>query len=433
MKGIFAVRAALAVIALLNIARAEGATRITGSIDSNTVWTEGNDPYLVEGSVTIQKGAVLTLKPGVQVRFSAEGGLLVKGGLMAVGDPGRPVYFAPASGNPAWGGICFISSDPKNSVLRRCVVISGRVAVSESSPLIEQCSLYGATTAIQVGAHSSPVILGNRITANRVGILLSGVSSNPQITKNVLYNNDIALYAQDFGEPRFTGNILYGNKDYNLVDRSPKAFSAAWNDFRTADAEAIARSIYDGNREPQVGKVNFRPFTPPVENHEVQMASTMSAPAFQPRLSLTLDGSYAKGTGSGVPASLTNGLGNGLRVEYQFRSFMSVGVAVGYQAYVGDGKMGTAGSLDLIGRVIPFSGGGFEHYLIGGAGINPLFNRETTPWIGRFHAMAGIGTRYSLDNNWGLDLGMVYNFYTPLARHVDAFSVKLGVGYSFGL
>jgi parallel beta-helix repeat protein len=311
------------------------------------------------------------------------------------------------------------------------VIISGRVAVKDASPVIEQCTLYGASCAIQVAGKSSPRITGNRVTANKVGLALTGPEDSPMVAKNTFYNNDYAVVAKDFGSPRITGNLFYGNKAYNLVNQSVKALPAPWNDFRTGDASAIAKTLYDSAKNPLFGPVQYRPFAPPVERGETRTAKGQDK--FRERFSLTLDGSFASSQGAGVPAGLNNGLGNSFRMEYQFKPFMSIGVNFGYQTFVGNGRTGTAGMLDLMGRVIPFQDGGVETYLIGGAGINPLYDREATPWIGRWHALAGIGTRIALDANWGLDVAGIYNFYTPLARHVDAFSARMGVGYSFGL
>jgi len=435
MKGLAAVAAAVILASLSAVAEASGPTRVSGVLSHDVTWDEGGSPYLVEGNLSVQKGAVLTIRPGVSVRFQVgldgKGGMLVvRGGLLAEGEEGRPVKFSQGSGATGWDGIYFHGSDPKRSTLRRCVVMGGRVTVNDASPVIEQCSLYGSTYALHVAGKSSPTILGNRITANVVGLVLTGAEASPIVGRNNFYNNDYGIVAKDFGSPRVTANVFSGNRKYNLVNQSSKPLPAAWNDFRSADAEAIARTIHDGSKDARFGTVQFRPFMPPTEDRPVR---TAAAPKFQSRLCLTLDGGYAYSQGVRVPDGLSSGLGNNLRVEWQFQPFMSIGVNAGYQSFLGQGKVGTAGMLDLMGRVIPFQDKGMEAYFIGGAGMNPLYNRKTTPWIGRWHAMAGVGTRLALDGNWGLDLAGIYNFYTPLARHVDAFSIRMGVGYSFGI
>lgn len=432
MKRITAVILAILGMAFPGAAVAAG-TIVKGNIESNTTWEAAQGPYWVTGNVTVEKGAVLTVKAGTQVRLYPNVNIVVKGGLEAEGGEGNPAAFTAADGK-AWGSLFFYGSDPKHSLLRRCVVAGGRVACVGASPVIEQCSLYGSANAVQVGENSAPRIVGNRITANTVGLSLTADTASPLATKNVIYDNRYGVYFERFGAPQVSGNLIYANRAYNMVNRSPKTVAAPWNDFRAADAASIAKTIYDGALSAGVGRVNFMPYKPVEENKPERIVVVDNGyEAFQPRLSLTLSGMAAQASGLRVPSAQRVGLGNLARLDYQFRPFMSIGVNAGYAAFMGNGKVSTVGQLDLTGRIIPVRIGAFEPYLTGAAGVNPLYNRDTTPWVGHYHAMAGVGARVSLDPAFGLDLSGAYDFYTPMAFHVDSFSVRVGVSYGVGL
>src|SRR5688500_10495226 len=66
------------------------ATVSSATITANETWTQACSPYLVTNNVTIQSGAIVTIEPGVQVKFNSARSLTVgsgstSGGLIAAG------------------------------------------------------------------------------------------------------------------------------------------------------------------------------------------------------------------------------------------------------------------------------------------------------------------------------------------------------------
>jgi hypothetical protein len=84
-----------------------------------------------------------------------------------------------------------------------------------------------------------------------------------------------------------------------------------------------------------------------------------------------------------------------------------------------------------VGRLTPVRMGDLSFYMLGGAGLNLMAIHPAR--LGHYHALAGLGGQYAMDSNWGVDLGMVYNFYTPIANPLQTVSFHFGVNYSFGL
>lgn len=60
--------AALALLLLLlGPPEAALATNVSGTISTNTTWSQVNSPYVMTGNVTVAAGVTLTIEPGVIV------------------------------------------------------------------------------------------------------------------------------------------------------------------------------------------------------------------------------------------------------------------------------------------------------------------------------------------------------------------------------
>jgi len=89
---------------------------LSGIITTNTTWTKSNSPYLVTGDLTVASGFILTIEPGVEVKFVANYNdqgfdpidLEVNGELIAIGNQSDSISFTSSLGNATpgdWGGI----------------------------------------------------------------------------------------------------------------------------------------------------------------------------------------------------------------------------------------------------------------------------------------------------------------------------------------
>jgi hypothetical protein len=75
-------------------------TNVTGGIYSNTIWTVANSPYIVTDTVMVFPGVILTIQPGVVVKFNSNGLLEVRGSLSARGTTADSIIFTSNSSTP---------------------------------------------------------------------------------------------------------------------------------------------------------------------------------------------------------------------------------------------------------------------------------------------------------------------------------------------
>lgn len=272
-------------------------------ISQNTVWSPGatNAPYIIEGALTVNNGATLTILPGTNLSFGFSASMEIHGSAQIVGTPTQPIIFSsdsPSVQVDDWRGI-LIHEDATNVEVRHTHIEwadygihdFGATNVTLANNSIENMKyggIYvenGATTLIEANTiltsgnqyprvdgrgievvSASPVIKANTISGHAFGILVWS-ASNPVITDlNRITGNEtgIAVWGDynDFANnpnPIVTGNSIYQNASYNLnvegyVDPvDPFGFVELMYDYSgnwwgSADPSAISEKIYDFNR-----------------------------------------------------------------------------------------------------------------------------------------------------------------------------------------
>jgi hypothetical protein len=76
------------------------------AVASDTTWNLAGSPYTIAELLTVERGATLSVEPGVELRFAAGAGLIIEGALRAEGSAAAPILFTGVTKAPAaWRGI----------------------------------------------------------------------------------------------------------------------------------------------------------------------------------------------------------------------------------------------------------------------------------------------------------------------------------------
>ncbi|RMF47233.1 MAG: right-handed parallel beta-helix repeat-containing protein [Deltaproteobacteria bacterium] len=231
----------------------------------------------IERDLVLPAESTLVIAPGTQVVFhpvapaddpysnhpyfpGAE--LIVRGRIIALGTADRPIIFRAADENaPAgsWGGVN-IEASPR-AEFDYCVFRGADSAIHarESSVYLEH-SVF-RRNHVGVRFHSSEILIENNLfTDNGAGIRFH--FGAPVICRNRFENNRRSIFITAHPENvRIENNNFISAGDYHLVlgEEVPENIDAARNWWGTVDVGQIEPMLYDGRREPHLGKVRLLP------------------------------------------------------------------------------------------------------------------------------------------------------------------------------
>jgi hypothetical protein len=126
--------------------------------------------------------------------------------------------------------------------------------------------------------------------------------------------------------------------------------------------------------------------------------------------------------------SSNSGIGGAAFADWRPIRMISFGVGAEYFYYPSSPTFKVS-SFDLGGRIFPFSTLEGEAYFQGGVGKNLVLEYPTP---GHFHGYAGVGYRRYLSNDTALDMGIQYDFFSPISAPSNGIGAKVGITFLFG-
>lgn len=159
--------------AALILFSANAQTNVSGGIFANTTWTTANSPYIITSSVVVYPGFVLTIQPGVTVKF-ADGQVLEirQAQLISTGTSVAPITFTSNSGSPAAG-------------IYSGIYLNG----TSVSHTFDYCNFTYADYAIRTNSSSSLTLTNSNFISNNTGV--SAGSTTPVTIDNCLFGLNV--------------------------------------------------------------------------------------------------------------------------------------------------------------------------------------------------------------------------------------------------
>jgi parallel beta-helix repeat protein len=161
-------------------------------------WKKAQSPYVVTGDIRIPKGKMLTIEPGVVVKFAGRFGLTVgyKGILRAIGAEQDNIVFTAMDTDKGWYGIRFINSGA-DDVLEHCTIEYSKKPRDEGGGYL---NLYGGAILCCTSEDEEPGF---------------PVSSSPMIDSCLIAHNHAsiggAIMCMDESEAIIIGNTIEDN------------------------------------------------------------------------------------------------------------------------------------------------------------------------------------------------------------------------------
>jgi len=292
-------------------------TDVSGVLDNNTVWDITGSPYTVTSSVTVAEDSLLTIKPGVEVRFASGTSFLVDGKILAVGTADSIILFTSDAGSPApgdWGEIELTANADPASRFTYCNIEYGGggsrganlfyatgapsvpltrdtlrfssgdgMAVRTASPTITYCTFHdngnwgifgdilinstmdsvvatnNATGGIRIPNNAHPTITRATIQNNDVGIF-TGNGAYPLITDSDLLGNRIGLESIFDGDPTLHNCNIIGNTEYGIYHPGSNRMDARRNYWGDRNGPYNAYYNPAGGGDAITNTVDFEPF-----------------------------------------------------------------------------------------------------------------------------------------------------------------------------
>ncbi len=176
---------------------------VGGPVSENTVW----DAFLVRviSSVEVAKDATLTITPGTRVEFAGFHTIIVRGCLLAAGEPDQKIIFTAEDSLSieGWAGIEFNNVPASNppSRIEYCEFSYGRAQSYDPLPPASRDNIIGGVASSEAG-----------------GALTIINTSNLAILNSIFHNNRAdfggAIFCCYHATPLIAGNLIFDNEAY---------------------------------------------------------------------------------------------------------------------------------------------------------------------------------------------------------------------------
>jgi hypothetical protein len=215
------------IVASIPVGVAEGATRVSGNITSNMVWTKANSPYILEGPVTIDNGITLTVEAGAIVNLNSYS-VQILGTLSARGTNDDFIQIKGLSGSEVYQiifnqtSVAWSEYTNSGSIIENCIIDVASIFIDNASPKISHNSVGGAnvlqdetvSTVIFVQGGSS-IISNNTITASFKNSAIEIEGGSSTISGNSIinpYSVSTGIFIGGDNSALIYGNSIIGNE-----------------------------------------------------------------------------------------------------------------------------------------------------------------------------------------------------------------------------
>ncbi len=226
------------------------------AIATDTVWY---GDIRIQSDVVVLPGAKLIIAPGAKIAFSKGVGLKINGKIIAAGKKDEQITFTNAEkvAEGKWDEI-FIEH-ANGSIFSYCTFeyATWGIHTHFTNLTVENCHFTNNYGGLRF--RSGPVEIKYSLFQNN-SVGLRAYRGIAIVIENVITKNEIGIFVREKGgELRIRRNNIFENSRYNIRigDFNDEDVNAAENWWGEGDPED---TIFDGRKEPSIGKVLYEPY-----------------------------------------------------------------------------------------------------------------------------------------------------------------------------
>lgn len=184
-------------------------------------FTDLGNPYIVNNNLTVPEGKILSVEPGVTLKFQQQRGLVINGTFLAQGEENNKITFAPLVESNYWSSIYF-SSSSQDSILDNCLIKnSGQnpdnlaIKIDSTSVTFKNSKIKNTTVQVLKLINSSSTIENLTIEKNSTGKAIEILGGSPEIRNSTITDTYAGIFVEQGSQAVIEGNYFEGI-DYPL-------------------------------------------------------------------------------------------------------------------------------------------------------------------------------------------------------------------------
>ena len=214
----------------------------------------------VPATVTVPQGVALEIRPGTEVVFARDAGMMVRGTIRARGTERARILFTSEAGKGPGDWWQIDLERAMGSVFENCdfEYASWGIHSHYTNLVVRRCRFRHNGGGIRF--RSGPLTIADSLFSDN-GIGLRAFRAHARVTGNVITNNEIGVFVREQGSGlAINGNTIAANERYNMRlgdfnDEDVNAKDNWWG----VPPESVPETIFDGRNESYIGKVIFTP------------------------------------------------------------------------------------------------------------------------------------------------------------------------------
>jgi len=138
-----------------NIFEKVSCSQLPNLISENTFLKKNNSPYLLNQTLTVEKGVNLTIEKGVEIRMDTGVNILVHGTLLSEGTKENPIVFCPMKKVKEWGYFYFFHTTAKFDYTK---ILEGKINSKYTDLSIKNSLINIKKKRLVFGVNRNPII-----------------------------------------------------------------------------------------------------------------------------------------------------------------------------------------------------------------------------------------------------------------------------------